>query len=251
LNAIRLILLNTGIFLLIRIVWIIAPSSVDGIVDTGALSPSFSMLATHPWALLTYMFLHLDFWHMLVNMLWLSWFGLLLERVAGPRMVTGGYLAGGVAGGLCYILAGMVHGGVLNPGTCLLGASAATFAVVTATLICIPDKRIDIPAIGSFRLKWIASLGLALFAAASLDMSGPQIAAHAGGAAAGIVAAVVWRSVTRRKMEHMKILAKKRVSHMALIEKTRKSGYASLSRAERMELFHTSSSENSFRATNF
>ena len=54
-------------------------------------------LLTRPWTILTYMFLHLDFLHILFNLLWLYWFGLIFVKYLSQRQLLGTYLFGGIA----------------------------------------------------------------------------------------------------------------------------------------------------------
>lgn len=242
LTALRLVIANVAVFFAVKMVWMLAPAGIDGVVAALALPASAGDFIARPWTLLSYMFLHISFWHMLVNVLWLAWFGVLLERVAGWRTVLADYVAGGVAGAFCYMLSAAITGGG-DGGTQLAGASAATFAVVTATVISAPDRRIDFLFGSGIPLRWVAVAGLALFACASLEMSATQTAAHCGGIAAGCVSALVWRSVTRRRMEMMKSAARERLAHHTLIEKARRSGYASLTRSEKLRLFRYTDSE--------
>jgi membrane associated rhomboid family serine protease len=58
-----------------------------------------------PWTVLSYMFLHNDFFHILFNMLWLYWFGNIFVQYLSQRQLLGTYIFGGLAGALLYILA--------------------------------------------------------------------------------------------------------------------------------------------------
>ena len=73
----RLIYVNLGVFLTFRIlnVFFYLSNTPFPFMDWLALPSDFSMLASRPWTLLTYMFLHFDFLHILFNLLWLFWMG--------------------------------------------------------------------------------------------------------------------------------------------------------------------------------
>src|SRR6056297_1487567 len=76
----KLIYINLGVFLLIQIAIIFMRlfSSPEYIVDLIALlavPTNLQELFTHPWTVITYMFTHKDFFHILFNLLWLYWFG--------------------------------------------------------------------------------------------------------------------------------------------------------------------------------
>ena len=64
------------------------------------LPASFTGLAHRPWTLLTYMVSHYDVWHILMNMMWLYFFGAIMLQVSAARRLVMLYLAGGLAGGL-------------------------------------------------------------------------------------------------------------------------------------------------------
>lgn len=245
-TAVRLTIANIALFLILKVTWLFSPELIDTVVGMLALPSEATAFAERPWTAATYMFVHLDFWHLLVNILWLTWFGVLLGHIAGARWVVADYLAGGIAGAASYALLATTL--PVEHGTVLVGASAATLSVVAATLISAPDKKISIPFIGPFPLKWLAAAGLGIFVCASLDMSAPQTAAHIGGLAAGCASALLWRVITRRRMATMKALARERITHRSIVEKARRSGYASLTREERLKLFNLSAHSHTRRA---
>ena len=80
------------------------------------------------WTIFTYMFTHLDFWHLLINCLWLAWFGSLLCEIAGARHVMTTYIGGGIAGAIMYVT--FNTGFFPTSDACLIGASAATLGVI-------------------------------------------------------------------------------------------------------------------------
>lgn len=74
----KLIYINVAIFLLLRLTWVVLMLfNIDGYVILPFIEmPSIPYeFITHPWTLLTYMFVHYDVWHILFNILWLYWFG--------------------------------------------------------------------------------------------------------------------------------------------------------------------------------
>lgn len=246
-TAIRLIIANIALFLILKVTWLFSPGLIDQAIGMLALPSGACRLTPLPWTVFTYMFLHFDFWHLLVNVLWLAWFGALLGHIAGGRWVIADYFGGGIAGAVSYI--SLTSALPVDAGTVLVGASAATLSVVAATLISAPDKKVEIPFLGSLPLKWLAATGLGVFVCASLDMSAGQTAAHLGGLATGLISGMIWRTVTRRQMRRMKALARDRLTQLNLVEKARQSGYASLSRDERLQLFNLSSRDSRPRQT--
>lgn len=241
----RLAIANLAIFLIIKLLWLTAPEgTVDAIVNLMALPATPSSLLSAPWTLLTYMFIHIDFWHLVINCLWLAWFGALLTEVAGRRWLLADFFIGGTAGAVMFLIVAPM---AATTSACLLGSSAAVFAVITATLISAPQKRVTLALIGTFSLRWVAAVGMALFFLASIEMEPSQIAAHLGGIATGTVSAIIWKLHTRRDMETMKNLTRNRLDHLALVDKVNRNGYTSLTRQEQLRLFNLSTENRNRR----
>lgn len=207
-----------------------------------------------PWTLITYMFTHADFLHMLFNMLWLSWFGaILLERVDTRRLLAL-YAGGGIAGGLLYMAGPYLLPGLYEPGSVLLGASASVLAIMAAAAILMPDYKLHLFFIGDVSLKWLA---LAMIAFAFLGLGGGNAggqAAHIGGVAFGGLVALLMRrpraAVTRVRKEpkrrnpfeggpaHNPVVRARMDAERLdmLLDKIHRSGFNSLTKAERAEL---------------
>lgn len=98
-----------------------------------ALVPAW--LLVRPWTLVTYMFLHADFLHLLFNMLGLFFFGPRLEARLGSRRFLALYLASGIAGALLSLF---------TPRTAIVGASGAVFGVFFAYARFWPRDRVYI-----------------------------------------------------------------------------------------------------------
>ncbi len=87
------------------------------------------------WQFLTHGFLHGNFWHLLINMLSL-WFAgrIVVQDIGSPRFLLL-YLLGVLGGGILQMLIG-------TPGTLLIGASGAVFAVLLAFTTIYHDQEI-------------------------------------------------------------------------------------------------------------
>lgn len=186
----RIIFINTAVFILINLVVILAMLfNVDGRawVSWTELPGDWSLLIRRPWTLITYMFVHFSFLHILFNMLWLYWLGRIFLEFFSPKQLTGLYLLGGWGGAVLFLIA-----------TCLLpyftsqpitfylyGASASIVAIVVATAVYVPDYKIGLLFLGEVSIKWIA-LFTVLISLISLDGGnvGGNIA-HIGGAIVG------------------------------------------------------------------
>ncbi len=109
----RLILINAAIWIAIGVMRVFSflldvpdSSLTNFIVDYLALPANLESLSSRPWTLLTYMFLHIDFFHFLFNMLWLFWFGKIFLEFLKARQLLLIYLLGGLSGGvfICPVL---------------------------------------------------------------------------------------------------------------------------------------------------
>ncbi|MDX2432531.1 MAG: rhomboid family intramembrane serine protease [Bacteroides sp.] len=274
----KLIYLNLGLFLAVQIVRIVfllsnTPELYDTFLRYLAIPSNPEVLARRPWTVFTYMFLHEGFLHILFNLLWLYWFGLVFIQELGLKKLLSTYLVGGMVGGLLFVLFYNIFP-VFDPvkGSAIaLGASASVMAVVVATATYRPDRRIHMMFIGPVKIGYIA---LAMFILTSMvDFSvntGGKIA-HIGGALTGFLFAYYYRQgkdITRgfdRIMDQIATWFKPRKSNMkvthkrsaddleynkqkgkeqkevdAILDKISKGGYESLTSREKELLFKMS-----------
>lgn len=165
----RLIIINTGIWVLIQVIFVIgwAFNRSDLLVEQGlleyfALPASFELLIVRPWTLFTYMFLHTSFWHILFNMLWLYWFGKIFTQYLSQRQLLVTYILGGLAGGLLYILTYNIFPVFTEvlPQARALGASASVMAIVASISLFVLNYTIALIFFGKVKIFYLA---LALF----------------------------------------------------------------------------------------
>lgn len=274
----KLIYLNLGLFLAVQIVRIVfllsnTPELYDTFLRYLAIPSNPEVLARRPWTVFTYMFLHEGFLHILFNLLWLYWFGLVFIQELGLKKLLSTYLVGGMVGGLLFVLFYNIFP-VFDPvkGSAIaLGASASVMAVVVATATYRPDRKMHMMFIGPVKIGYIA---LAMFILTSMvDFSvntGGKIA-HIGGALTGFLFAYYYRQgkdITRgfdRIMDQIATWFKPRKSNMkvthkrsaddleynkqkgkeqkevdAILDKISKGGYESLTSREKELLFKMS-----------
>lgn len=273
----RLIYVNLGFFLLIKIVEASAflfnsPEISQTVISWLALPADLSQLITRPWTVFTYMFLHEGFMHILFNMLWLYWFGKIFLEYLDSKKLVGVYLLGGLSGAFLFILAYNIFPAykLVVSNAILLGASASTLAVVVAISFYVPNYTVNLLLIGRVKLKYIAgaTILLSVLNVASSN-SGGNIA-HLGGALYGylfisqylkgkdIVKAYTdfFDSIIAffKQGKKMKVTYKKPKTDMdynaekahkqekinKILDKISKSGYDSLSKKEKEILFNMS-----------
>ncbi len=187
-----LILINIAVWILTKVVYVIfflynhpdVTFADNLILHYFALPANPADLASRPWTLVTYMFLHIEFWHILFNMLWLFWFGKIFMEYLNSRQLLFTYVSGGFAGGLLYVLAYNIFP-VFHPtlqASVALGASASVMAIVTTISFFVPNYSINLLFFGRIRILYLAILLFAFdFIAIPAGNAGGHIA-HIGGA---------------------------------------------------------------------
>ncbi|MBW6460959.1 MAG: rhomboid family intramembrane serine protease, partial [Bacteroidales bacterium] len=163
----RLILINIAIWLLIAVARVLSflfniPDSAVGDAIAGylALPAKMDALLSRPWTLATYMFLHIDFFHILFNMLWLYWFGRIFQEFLRSRQLLFAYIAGGLSGGLLFIFfynIFPVFERTIDQSVAL-GASASVMAIVTAIAVYVPGYAVNMFLFGRVRIIYIAAI---------------------------------------------------------------------------------------------
>ena len=275
---IRLIYINTGIFVLIALLGIVLRlfnMTSGSLLNWFELPASLPRLAIQPWSLLTYMFLHANLLHLLFNMLWLYWFGKMFLDYLNERQLLGVYLLGGIAGALLFMAAYNIFPYFQNvaPFSTLMGASASVMAIVFAIALIWKDGYVDLFLFGRIKLIYLAlfTLFIDLLSITSYNAGGHW--AHIGGTLFGVLFALRYtragKDLTQplnRVLDWLVNLGKRRpkmkVSYTntkraadyeynarrkanedtinTILEKLKRSGYESLSSDEKRQLFDAS-----------
>jgi len=142
-----------------------------------------------PWTLITYFFIHLSFFHILFNMLFLYWFGKMIQEFLGDGKAVILYVLGGLVGGLSYILLYNIlpQFKEVVEYSHMLGASAGVFAIVVGAAAFMPNYTMYLFLFGAVRIKYIAIFYVLL---SFFNMPGSNAGgaiAHLGGAAIGYI----------------------------------------------------------------
>ncbi len=155
------------------------------------------------WRLLTYQFLHGGVGHILVNMLFLYFFGPMLERFWGSRKFLVFYLICGTIGGVFYPI--LVHAGWLDEGY-LVGASGSILGMLAAAALLFPNMIVYVFGVIPMKMALLAAIMavisiMTLLAPAQYPNAGGE-AAHLGGMVAGAVYVLSenWRRKMKLKM---------------------------------------------------
>jgi membrane associated rhomboid family serine protease len=97
----RLIYINAGVFVIVKLMSVISTYvlGVSNLWITYLELPAFvQTLLRQPWSIITYMFMHHDFIHLIFNLLTLYWFGKIFTDYFSQKQLVGLYFLGGMAG---------------------------------------------------------------------------------------------------------------------------------------------------------
>ena len=239
-------------------VWLVQmllPSGVERwLVTWFGINPSswFSLPVLLPvWQLVTYSFLHSEaLTHILWNLLYLYFFGTMLEGLVGSRRFLSTYFAGVAAGAVGSLIWKLSLGIELYT----VGASAGCLAVLVAAAVLRPRAQVLLIFV-PIQLAWLA-VGLVAIdlLAAMRQLAGESSSyvdnlAHLAGAGFGFLAARrgwIWvdpTEVVAEKMEHRKEVTAQRTRERLddLLRRIHEDGIGSLSEKERAFLKRMSS----------
>jgi len=252
----KIIYINVIVFLAINIFSVLSSLFLIDFTSFSEklmLPSDTSEIIKRPWSLITYMFLHESFIHLLFNMLWLHFGGKLFLEYLNQKQIVNIYLLGGLFGGIFFVFA-FNYFPALTPysqNAKALGASASVLAIFVAIATKIPNYQINIPLIGFIKLKHIALFFIILdFLSIPKGNAGGHIA-HIGGAIFGYI--YIKQIQNKRKSlfsdfisifknpKNKKTKSKKEINEVDIVlEKISKSGYNSLNEKEKELLFKSS-----------
>ncbi|GAB1596643.1 rhomboid family intramembrane serine protease [Lysobacter sp. PAGU 2638] len=159
----------------------------------------------HLARLVTALFLHADWAHVVGNLLFLLIFGVAAERAMGPWRFLTLFLAGGAVANLAAVLA------IGTPDRLIIGASGAVSALIGAYLALFPTARLGLVVPLGLFLQFVrmpAAVLIGLWAGLQLVYTfvGPAFgavawSAHLAGFAFGGAFAVISRKAIKRRMK--------------------------------------------------
>lgn len=276
-NLMNIIYINSAVFLLIAVIKMFAflfqaTEISEKIVEFLAIPAAPENLIRRPWTVVTYMFLHEEFFHLLFNMLWLYWFAKIFLQYFDHKKLVNLYVLGGLGGALLYVVSYNLFPAFAEyiNNSIALGASASVMAVVVATATYVPNYNVRLLLIGQVKIKYLAIGILLLTSVVDFASNTGGKIAHLGGALIGFIYANRLRGGTdiglwiskiidsvvtifkprkkmkvtyKRPMDDYKFNQTKADNQKQLdkiLEKISKGGYESLSREEKELLFKES-----------
>ena len=231
--VLRLIIANAVVYLL--------QQARPAITEAFAFVPF--LVVSRPWTIITYMFLHGDFSHILFNMLGLLFFGPRLEIELGERNFILLYFVSGLMAALLSFV---------NPLSAIIGASGAVYGVFMGFAYYWPREKIYIWGVLPVQARLMVAFMtvMSLFGGFGFTMDNIAHFAHLGGFLGGylflkfldrkakIVDQIVsslpaveparWKNIDRTKLHEVN-----RTELDRLLDKIKSTGVNSLSPGER------------------
>ncbi len=239
-----LIIINVGLFLL----RFVAKSQID-LAGIFGLSPNtvWPMI----WQPITYMFIHGDLFHVLINMFVLWMFGSEMESIWGRAQFLRYYFLTGVGSGLVWLLfnAGQSY-------SVLIGASGAIYGILIAYGMMFPNRTVYLYFMIPIKVKWfVVFLGAVAFLSSFNNNTNISHLTHLSGMVIGFVyLRYYWhwkdfrfsvhkqieefRSSISSKKDKKKIEMQNEVDQ--LLDKINETGYDNLTEEEKDLLFRAS-----------
>ena len=196
-----LIAINFLVFLLTLVVGLTRTFLAFGAV------PALIVLDHQYYRLVTSMFLHGDFLHILFNMWGLFIFGRDIESSVGSGRFTLLYFLSGIVGGMAYVFYMLTYAAEYDPRAAFvpaIGASGAVFGVMGSFAVLYPRRPVAFffyflpiiaPAFVAITLMGLIQTLLAL----ALPFSSIAYTAHVGGLAVGMLMGLWFRSLLRKR----------------------------------------------------
>jgi len=209
-----LVISNAVIF-----IWMALAGLAGGneIVRIFGLTPALVTTKLYLWQLITYLFLHGGFFHILFNMFALWMFGAELENRWGSKQFLKYYFITGIGAGVISILA--------EPFAVIptIGASGAVYGILMAYGMMFPNRYIYVYFLFPVKVKYLVAFLAILAFMATLGSPGSTVAhiAHLGGMLVGFLYLKGWLSFSLVKKKYHEWRMKKLRSRFRVYEKKR------------------------------
>lgn len=272
---VRLIVINVAVFLLlvaINITKLFEINITEDVMSFLIVPSNLGELASRFWTPLTYMFVHVDFFHILFNMLVLYGFGRIFLSHFNAKNLGSLYVLGGLAGAIIFILAyNTIPLFARSNNAVMWGASASVMAIVFAAAFYRPNTEVFLFFLLRIKIIYIALIIFVLdFIGIAGDSNPGGHMAHIGGALVGYIYAKQYlkgKDITKwiskvidsianlsKPSKKMKVKHSKRDADYQhnerkkdqaeeidrILDKIKAAGYSSLSADEKKRLFDAS-----------
>ena len=263
----NIIYANLLVFILINIYYaIIFLMQIDSkIINYLGLPSNFNLILQNPWTIITYMFVHEDHLHLIINLCWLYFSGQIFIKYLNTKDLLATYIMGGISGAIIYIISFNIFPAfeIIKFNSLAIGGSASVLAILFASATRIPNLSINIFFTTNIKLKHIACIAIIIDILSITQANPGGHIAHIGGAIYGICYSIllkngininepikkIIRLTSNNKVKNIyskketdyeynarKIDEQKKID--CILDKISESGYDSLSKEEKEELFN-------------
>ncbi|OIO41503.1 hypothetical protein AUJ10_00765 [Candidatus Pacearchaeota archaeon CG1_02_31_27] len=199
--TLKLIIANFIIFFLVLILNYVL-KNVDLFSYLG-LKPSLILEGKYLWTIITSMFMHAGFWHLLVNMLSLGFLGSFLEKLIGSKRFLLAYLVSGIVASLIFVVSAFIFPDSMN--SIAVGASGAIFGLGGMLAVLTPKLKVYLFFIPIGMPMWLGVIISLLLMWGLSIVAGLPIGnfAHLGGLIAGAVYGFILRMKYKDKLNKL------------------------------------------------
>ncbi|MFN5443362.1 MAG: rhomboid family intramembrane serine protease [Crocinitomicaceae bacterium] len=187
----KLIFINISIYIIIQVLSVIARLTGQNLsnleINLFTLKTSPFEFLFSPWGVLTSIFSHFDFFHLLFNILFLYFIGKIAEYYLGSKSIIILYITGGIIGGLIEILAHTLFPNLNLLNSLVVGASGSIMAIFIAISVYKPTTEVNLYGIFKVKIIWLALVYFILDLIKIGTPDGIAHLAHIGGAITGFI----------------------------------------------------------------
>ena len=249
----KIIIINIIIFLLplvVNTILFLFNIRQINLISYFDLHPNIGELIKSPWTLLSYSFLHYDFFHIFWNMLILYIVCNHFLSFLSNKKLLEIYFFGALFGGLFFVISYNIFPVFSNSFSPLIGSSAAVYSILIFTCVYMPNTLVNL-IFFDIKLKYLGFFYVLLsLIQIPISNSGGNIA-HLGGAFYGLYYAKNFSASNTsfyleifnkyfEKKSNPKVNTNNQKKIDSILDKISKSGYESLSKSEKDYLFKNS-----------
>lgn len=200
-SVLKLIIVSGSCFAAYWFIWAVMlvyeadPAIFPSMFTANIAMPRISGFASKAWTILTYGWIHVSFWVLFSNMIWLYAFGSLIQMLVGHRHLFPIFIYSLIAGGIFYQVAQLFPGAYFEGREFMSGAQAGVVGLAVAALTLAPDHKFHFSE--TFRiplvLVFVVFIALQLMNA-NINVEGASLFLLMGGALSGFLYVLLLRN---------------------------------------------------------
>ncbi len=153
--VVRIMIANGAVFFFVTVLSLVSASTARAVIQAFSLSHEGLAHQLKIWQLFTYMFLHVDFFHILMNLFGLWMFSGDLEEQWGSRDFLRFYVFSGIGAGICIAFMNVIIYENYGVSPLTMGASGALYAVLLAYGLTWPNREVLLWFVLPVKMKYL------------------------------------------------------------------------------------------------